>query len=92
MRNRGERTVAQVADDLGVPTNQLHRWASTLDARDVAKSNDQFVRNHVFPTRDAARTDVLEHIEVFYNVTDQRSRDARGCETCVERELSRASS
>jgi len=41
MRNRGERTVAQVADDLGVPTNQLHRWASTLDARDVAKRNDQ---------------------------------------------------
>src|SRR5688500_8880006 len=41
MRNRGERTVAQVADDLGVPTNQLHRWASTFDARDVAKRNDQ---------------------------------------------------
>jgi transposase len=41
MRNRGERTVAQVADDLGVPTNQLHRWASKLDARDVAKRNDQ---------------------------------------------------
>ena len=41
MRNRGERTVAQVADDLGVPTNQLHRWASKLDAKDVAKRNDR---------------------------------------------------
>lgn len=40
MRNRGERTVAQVADDLGVPANQLHRWASKLDAADVAKRND----------------------------------------------------
>ena len=40
MRNRGERTVAQVADDLGVPTNQLHRWASKLDQREVAKRND----------------------------------------------------
>lgn len=40
MRNRGERTVAQVADDLGVPTNQLHRWASKLEAREVAKRND----------------------------------------------------
>jgi transposase-like protein len=28
MRNRGERTVAQVADDLGVQANQLHRWAA----------------------------------------------------------------
>jgi transposase len=40
MRNRGQRTVAQVADDLGVPTNQLHRWAATFDVRDVAKRND----------------------------------------------------
>lgn len=39
MRNRGERTVAQVADDLGVPANQLHRWASKLEAGDVAKRN-----------------------------------------------------
>ena len=37
MRNRGERTVAQVADDLGVGTNQLHRWAAKVDAKDVAK-------------------------------------------------------
>lgn len=41
MRNRGERTVAQVADDLGVPTNQLHRWASTIEAKEVAKRNDR---------------------------------------------------
>jgi transposase len=41
MRNRGERTVAQVADDLGVPTNQLHRWAAAFDAKDVAKRNDR---------------------------------------------------
>ena len=41
MRNRGERTVAQVADDLGVPTNQLHRWAAKLEKLDVAKRNDR---------------------------------------------------
>ena len=40
MRNRGERTVAQVADDLGMPTNQLHRWAAKFDRLDVAKRND----------------------------------------------------
>jgi transposase len=40
MRNRGQRTVAQVADDLGVPANQLHRWAAKFDVRDVAKRND----------------------------------------------------
>lgn len=41
MQNRGERTVAQVADDLGVPANQLHRWAAKLEAKDVAKRNDR---------------------------------------------------
>jgi transposase len=41
MRNRGERTVAQVADDLGVPSNQLHRWAAKFDRLDVAKRNDR---------------------------------------------------
>lgn len=28
MRNRGDRTVGQIADDLGVGANQLHRWAA----------------------------------------------------------------
>jgi transposase len=41
MRNRGERTVAQVADDLGVATNQLHRWASAYEKSAVAKRNNQ---------------------------------------------------
>ena len=37
MRNRGARTVAQVADDLGVPPNQLHRWAAKYERQAVAK-------------------------------------------------------
>lgn len=41
MRNRGMRTVAEVADDLGVPANHLHRWAKLLDADAVAKRNEQ---------------------------------------------------
>jgi len=41
MRNRGERTVAQVADDLGVPANQLHRWAAKYAQQAVAKRNDK---------------------------------------------------
>jgi transposase len=41
MRNRGTRTVAEVADDLGVPANHLHRWAKRLDADAVAKRNEQ---------------------------------------------------
>jgi transposase len=39
MRNRGERTVAQVADDLGVRPNQLHRWAAKYEQEAVAKRN-----------------------------------------------------
>ena len=31
MRGRGSRTVADVADDLGVSQNLLHRWAQKLD-------------------------------------------------------------
>lgn len=41
MRNRGTRSVAEVADDLGVPANHLHRWARVLDADAVAKRNEQ---------------------------------------------------
>ncbi len=41
MRNRGQRTVAQVADDLGVNTNQLHRWATKYKRAEVAKRNDK---------------------------------------------------
>ena len=40
MRNRGQRTVAQVADDLGVNANQLHRWAAKYEREAVAKRND----------------------------------------------------
>ncbi len=39
MRNRGTRTVAEVADDLGVGTNLLHRWAATTERDAVSKRN-----------------------------------------------------
>jgi len=41
MRNRGSRTVSQVADDLGVSANQLHRWAKELDKVVLSKRNEQ---------------------------------------------------
>jgi transposase len=41
MRNRGQRTVTQVADDLGVNANQLHRWSSQFDKTAIAKRNVQ---------------------------------------------------
>src|SRR5262245_25478074 len=41
MRNRGERTVADVADDLGIAANQLHRWAARYEQESVAKRNDR---------------------------------------------------
>ena len=40
MHNRGQRTVARVADDLGMNTNQLHRWAAKYKHAEVAKRND----------------------------------------------------
>jgi transposase len=39
MRSRGTRTIAQVADDLGINANLLHRWASKLDQEATAKRN-----------------------------------------------------
>jgi transposase len=39
MRNRGTRTVAEVADDLGVGSNLLHQWAAKLEKDAVAKRN-----------------------------------------------------
>jgi transposase len=41
MRNRGTRTVAEIADDLGVAANILHRWAHVLDKDAVAKRNEE---------------------------------------------------
>lgn len=41
MRDRGSRTVGQVADDLGVATNLLHQWARKFDKDAVAKRNDE---------------------------------------------------
>ena len=41
MRNRGDRSVAQVADDLGVAQSALYRWAAMLDEAVVAKRNDK---------------------------------------------------
>src|SRR3974390_1719328 len=41
MRNRLNRTVGEIGDDLGVPANRLHRWAKRLDADAVAKRNEQ---------------------------------------------------
>jgi transposase len=39
MRGRGSRTVAEIADDLGVSPNLLHRWAQKLDKDAIAKRN-----------------------------------------------------
>jgi len=41
MRNRGTRTVAEIADDLGVAPTILHRWAHVLDKDAVAKRNEE---------------------------------------------------
>ena len=41
MRNRGTRTVAEVADDLGVPSNLLHRWAQKFEKDALAKRNPE---------------------------------------------------
>jgi transposase len=39
MRGRGTRTVTEVADDLGVASNLLHRWASKIERDAVSKRN-----------------------------------------------------
>jgi transposase len=41
MRNRGKRTVAQIADDLGVSDGMLYRWAGKPDKASTAKHNEQ---------------------------------------------------
>ena len=40
MRNRGKRTVAQIADDLGVTDGMLYRWAGKLSKDSTAKRNE----------------------------------------------------
>ena len=42
-------------------------WDNAVAESFFATLKKELVRNHVFPTRDAARSDVFEYIEVFYN-------------------------
>lgn len=61
MHGRGSRTVAEVADDLGIVPNLLHRWAQKLDSEAIAKRNadgetlDQEVRRLRQGSRATAR-------------------------------------
>jgi transposase len=41
MKNRGKRTVAQIADDLGVTDGMLYKWAEKFDQQPSVKKNDQ---------------------------------------------------
>jgi transposase len=41
MRNRGNRTVAQIADDLRVAESMLYRWAGKQEKESTAKRNEQ---------------------------------------------------
>jgi transposase len=40
MRNRGTRTISEVAEGLGLRPNALYRWATQFDEQSVAKRND----------------------------------------------------
>ena len=69
MRGRGSRTVADVADDLGVSQNLLHRWAQKFDQDAVAKRNaDPHERRQ--PTRNHG--DILELDRVGVGVISVR--------------------
>jgi putative transposase len=54
-------------------------WDNAVAESFFATLKKELVRNHIFPTRDAARTDVFEHIEVFYN--RRRAHSLLGYET-----------
>jgi transposase len=41
MRNRGDRTVVEVAESLGIGPSLLHRWAQKLEEAAVARHNDR---------------------------------------------------
>lgn len=44
-----------------------NRWDNAVAESFFATLKKELVRNHVFATREAARSDVFEYIEVFYN-------------------------
>jgi putative transposase len=54
-------------------------WDNAVAESFFATLKKELVRNHIFPTRDAARTDVFEYIEVFYN--RRRAHSLLGYET-----------
>jgi putative transposase len=54
-------------------------WDNAVAESFFATLKKELVRNHVFATRDAARSDVFEYIEVFYN--RRRAHSLLGYET-----------
>jgi transposase InsO family protein len=54
-------------------------WDNAVAESFFATLKKELVRNHVFPTRDAARSDVFEYIEAFYN--RRRAHSLLGYET-----------
>jgi transposase InsO family protein len=54
-------------------------WDNAVAESFFATLKKELVRNHVFATREAARSDVFEYIEVFYN--RRRAHSALGYET-----------
>jgi putative transposase len=54
-------------------------WDNAVAESFFATLKKELARNRVFPTRDAARTDVFEYIEVFYN--RRRAHSLLGYET-----------
>ena len=54
-------------------------WDNAVAESFFATLKKELVRNHAFPTRDAARSDVFEYIEAFYN--RRRAHSLLGYET-----------
>lgn len=65
-------------------------WDNAVAESFFATLKKELVRNHVFPTRDAARIDVFEYIEVFYN--RRRAHSLLGYETPTSFEACRLES
>jgi putative transposase len=49
-------------------------WDNAVAESYFATLKMQLVRNHVFPTREAARSDVFEYIEGISTIVVERSR------------------
>ena len=67
VRSSPNRSIAQIAKELGVSDNSLRSWVKQTEIDFVASLKTELLHGHRFLSREAARMAIFDYVEGFYN-------------------------